>query len=64
MAARHAGVVERGGEVYQMDVGVEGTEQRDTASQQNRRAGEHDVVDQAAAEPVLNDLATVDIDRC
>ncbi len=47
-----------------MDVGVEGTEQRDTASQQNRRAGEHDVVDQAAAEPVLNDLATVDIDRC
>ncbi len=47
-----------------MDVGVEEPEQRDTASQQHRRAGEHDVVDQAAAEPVLNDLAAADIDRC
>jgi len=64
MAARHAGVVERGGQVNQSDVGVKESEQRDTAAQQNRRTGKHDVVDQAAAEPVRNDFATIDIDRC
>jgi len=56
MATCHAGVVAGGGQVNQMHVGVEGAEQRDTASQQHRRAGEHDVIDQAAAEPVRNDL--------
>ncbi len=45
MAARHAGVVERGGQVNQSDVGVKESEQRDTAAQQNRRTGKHDVVD-------------------
>ncbi len=59
-----AGMASCGGQVSQMNLGIEGAEQRDTASQEHRRAGEHDVIDQAAAEPVRNDLAAVDIDRC